>query len=227
MIMEDQNQKREENIARNNFFTDFYNSRTPLWRGMLFVILESVIPGIAVYLLVGIDVSNTSMADKLPSPHVGYAALISICYIIFVIGLTSALFFLKAHKSDNFTYSTTIAIIFAALVMLSYGLTKNNITFIFVKFIISFVLIILGGIAGVFLTTVFSNFNYKKEDEVKDVNSKKASGEKLSKKEERLLARTEKENQRKEEERKRSAEIKKRLDAKLDKIIQDQEKEKD
>lgn len=224
--MEDKEKLREENAAKNSFFSDFYNSRTPLWRGMLLVILESVIPGIVVYLLVGIDVKATSMADKLPSPHAGYASLIAICYIIFVIGFTTVLFFLKAHKSDNFTYSTTIAIIFAVLVMLSYGLTKNNTTFIFVKFIICFILVILGGMAGVFLTTIFSNFNYKKEEDAKSASEKVAAGEKISKREQKTLDRAAKEAEKKEAERLRSAAIKKKLDEKLDSLLKENENNK-
>jgi hypothetical protein len=217
--MEDQEKK-----AQSTFLQDFYGSRTPFLRSILFVLLEALIPGLVVWLLVGNDFPAISFADHLPNPHVGYVALICFGYILFTSGLTIALFYLKAHKADNFTYSFTVAIVISFVTLVGYGL-GNSITFAFVKFIIAIVIIILVGMAGVFVTVLLTNSTYRVDDKVDDLLQKTDWRSRVnnswSKNSCEIWSKAEKEQERDA----RSAEIQKKLDEKLDKYMQEKDKE--
>jgi hypothetical protein len=217
--MEDQEKK-----AQSTFLQDFYGSRTPFLRSILFVLLEALIPGIVVWLLVGNDFPAISFADHLPNPHVGYVALICFGYILFTSGLTIALFYLKAHKADNFTYSFTVAIVISFVTLVGYGL-GNSITFAFVKFIIAIVIIILVGMAGVFVTVLLTNSTYRVDDKVEDLLQKRIDGQELTTREARILAKYDQKLKKEQERDARSAEIQKKLDEKLDKYMQEKDKE--
>ncbi|AHI53032.1 DxFTY motif-containing membrane protein [Spiroplasma culicicola] len=203
-----------------NAWQSFNESRTDFWVSVLFLLLESIIPGIAIWLTIGNDFSF-SLLENLPSPIAGYVALICISYLLYTGIITTALYFLKAHKSDQFTYAFSFSIILIGLILLSY-VFENTTLFIIIKFIILLLIAIMALTIGVFITLIARNQELKRKQNLEQQYQAWKKGEHIPTNKEIKFQRYEqfllKEAQKQEE----IQAFKKQLELKIDQEYQEQ-----
>lgn len=137
---------------KQNMWKSFNEERTDFWWSCFYLLIESIIPGLAIWILVGNDFT-ISMSQNLPSPRLAFIFLI-LCGYLFYTCLTTWVFYrLKLHKADNFTYSITFTCIISAIVLIGFGL--NNLTvFLIVKFIVVILVGVICLTAAVFFTNL-------------------------------------------------------------------------
>ncbi|QBQ07622.1 hypothetical protein SGLAD_v1c04230 [Spiroplasma gladiatoris] len=151
-----------KNIENNkNMWKNFSEQRTDFFVSAGFLLIESIIPGILVWLLVGNDFSF-SFLNNLPDPKVGYIILICIIYLMFTFLSTFIFYILKLHKEDNFTYATTTTLVFITLILLGFAFNKNDTVFIIIKLVIVLFSAIIAVTLGVFITYIAKNKSFKK-----------------------------------------------------------------
>ncbi|AOG60330.1 hypothetical protein SHELI_v1c03770 [Spiroplasma helicoides] len=135
-------------------WVNFNEQRTDFFKSAGFVFLEAIIPGIAIWVLLGDDFLIT-MNTKLPSPTGGYVSLVCVLYLCYTILITYLFYKAKFHKADNFTYSITFNFILISVIATSYIFHRNDTTVIIAKFVIALAIGIIGITVGVFLTYIF------------------------------------------------------------------------
>ncbi|ASP28112.1 hypothetical protein SCORR_v1c03380 [Spiroplasma corruscae] len=144
-------------------FKNFSDCKTPFFKSLFFISIESIIPGLLIWFLLGYDFSYSFKYD-LPTPRGAYIFLILFSYLIYTFSITAVFYFLKLHKADNFTYSLTITSCLIVLYIL--GILIENVSYwIFVKFLIILVVAILVLPFSVLITMLFNNLSIKKNEE--------------------------------------------------------------
>ncbi|QEH61740.1 hypothetical protein SCHIN_v1c05430 [Spiroplasma chinense] len=149
-------------MEKENMWLEFNKQRTDFWISSLFILIESLAPGIAIWILVGNDVS-ISLKNNLPTPIVGYVALILFGYFIFTFLTTTIFYFLKFHKSDNFTYSLTFTMIISFLILIGFAFPNTTI-YVLIKFVLALVVGIVSLTFSVFITFLVRNQELKRKE---------------------------------------------------------------
>ncbi|ATX71064.1 hypothetical protein SCLAR_v1c07470 [Spiroplasma clarkii] len=151
---------------KQNMWKTFNDERTDFWISFAFILLESIIPGLAIWILVGNDFTTT-MKNNLPSPILGYVILIGISYLIYTGLVTFFCYKMKWHRADNFTYSLTFTCIFITITLIGYGLS-NSTMFLVVKFIIVILVAIVCITGAVFMTYLAKNSEIKMQQKFQE-----------------------------------------------------------
>ncbi|WP_339021610.1 DxFTY motif-containing membrane protein [Spiroplasma endosymbiont of Atherix ibis] len=160
---------------KTNIFKDFNELRTPFFRSFLFLLIESILPGLIIWLTVGFDF-NFTLNNKLPYPKVGYVALICIVYFIYTFLLTYIFYKLKWHEVDHFTFAFLITLILICIIMFGSFMSNHNL-WILIKFIsISLIVVLLTPLI-VFITALIRNNNLKKQEEFEKIYEAYKNGE--------------------------------------------------
>ncbi|AKX34006.1 hypothetical protein SLITO_v1c03520 [Spiroplasma litorale] len=144
-------------------FKNFSDCKTPFFKSLLFITVESIIPGLLIWFLIGYDFSY-SFKNNLPNPKALYIFLVLFFYFIYSFVTTTIFYYSKFHKADNFTYSLTITICLIMLYIIGIFIVNESF-WIFVKFIIIFATAILFLPISVFITMFFNNLVIKKNEE--------------------------------------------------------------
>ncbi len=214
----------KENKKQINFIREFNNDRTNFLLSILFVSIESLIPGITIWILVGFDFGVT-MNQNLPQPVIGFVALICFVYFLYTFLSTTIFYFCKFHKADNFTFSITITVAIITVILIGYKLPNKNV-WILVKFIIVVVAIILSMSISVFTTLVFKNYELRRKENLEIMYKAWKNGDKIPTNKEIKLRRYEtyifKKNKRQEDLQK----FKQELDYKINKQLEERENKK-
>ncbi|WP_342274823.1 DxFTY motif-containing membrane protein [Spiroplasma endosymbiont of Cantharis lateralis] len=144
----------------NNQIKNFNESRTPFFKSLLFLIIESIIPGLTIWFCVGFDF-NFSLTSKLPYPNVGYVSLICTVYFLYSFLITYLFYKFKFHEADMFTFSSLITLILIILILFGSFMNTSGI-WIFVRFIAIVAFVIIATPFFVFISVLFRNKENKK-----------------------------------------------------------------
>ncbi|AKU79590.1 DxFTY motif-containing membrane protein [Spiroplasma turonicum] len=144
-------------------FKNFNDCKTPFFKSLLFISMESIIPGLTIWFLLGFDFSY-SFKTNLPDPVGIYIFLILFSYVIYTFLSTYIFYLLKLHKADNFTYSLTITMCIVSLYIIGIFI-KNESFWILIKFLIIFLTALIFLPISVFITFLFNNLQLKKTEE--------------------------------------------------------------
>ncbi len=152
----------KEKIENNEFYQkqiDFEESiKTNFLISAIFMLIESVIPILILWLLTGNDL------------WFSYNIKISLAWILFFselflsIILTCITYLLKLHKTDQFTYLLTLQLTLLTMYITGFYLNKYIILY---RVLISFVGLIIGVLIGTFISSIIYNFKLKKLDNKK------------------------------------------------------------
>ncbi|ALD66272.1 DxFTY motif-containing membrane protein [Spiroplasma cantharicola] len=144
----------------NNQIKNFNESRTPFFKSLFYLSIESLIPGLTIWFLVGFDF-NFSMTNKLPFPNVGYVSLICIIFFIYTF-LTTYLFYkFKFHETDMFTFSSLISLILITIILFGSFMNSTGL-WLFVRFLAIVAIVIIATPIFVFISVLFRNKEIKK-----------------------------------------------------------------
>ncbi|AGR41041.1 DxFTY motif-containing membrane protein [Spiroplasma taiwanense] len=204
-----------------NFFDNFNQNRTPFFISSFFLLVESIIPGFAIWFLIGFDFSF-SMNFKLPSPIGLYIFFICLGYFFYTFLITLIFYKLKLHKTDNFIYSLTISLIF--IIITSIGSFLENATWmIIVKFLIVTLLVVFLIPLFVFISIFFRNQELRKQEDLEKIYNAFKNNEIIPTKELLKAQRYEKYLIKKMKEKEELAQFKLELDEKLEKELNKKE----
>ncbi|QGS51861.1 DxFTY motif-containing membrane protein [Spiroplasma tabanidicola] len=209
--------KKDEN--NKNMWQSFNDQRTDFFVSVGYLLIECIIPGILIWVLIGNDFSF-SFNKNLPHPIIGYVFLVCIIYLIYSVLCTCFIYHLNGHKADNFTYVVTIAIVFFVLILLGYAFKQNNTIFIIIKLVIILLSAVVAVTAGVFLTYIARNNEFKRKELVEGYLKDQREGKSLS---EKMIKRIESYNlmiKKREEKQKKFDELKAKLDLKIEQEYQ-------
>ncbi|AUB31465.1 DxFTY motif-containing membrane protein [Spiroplasma floricola] len=160
---------------KNTILRDFNEQRTTFFRSLLFLLIESILPGLTIWLTVGFDF-NFTLNNKLPSPNVGYVALICTIYFIYTFLLTYVFYKLKWHEIDHFTFAPLITLVLICITMFG-SFMGNKGLWILAKFISILLIVVLLTPLFVFITTLVRNNGLKKIEEFEKVYEAYKNGE--------------------------------------------------
>ncbi|UZK64018.1 hypothetical protein MNF30_03570 [Mycoplasma mycoides subsp. capri] len=148
----------------------FNNTRTPFWINLLVQLFTTIGLFLIILFFIGADLQNYSWNyfNKLGKLTYLYLFLICSAYLIIVFLINLLLVLFNVVKSDSFTYSFGLAFV-GILIILTGNLFYYWNTTLVIKTILRFVLIIismvLGVLFGTFISIIFKNKEYQKEEE--------------------------------------------------------------
>ncbi|QVK02248.1 hypothetical protein I7636_01425 [Mycoplasma mycoides subsp. capri] len=148
----------------------FNNTRTPFWINLLVQLFTTIGLFLIILFFIGADLQNYSWNhfNKLGKLTYLYLFLICLTYLIIVFLINLLLVLFKVIKSDSFTYSFGLAFV-GILIILTGNLFYYWNTTLVIKTILRFVLVIismvLGVLFGTFISIIFKNKEYQKEEE--------------------------------------------------------------
>ncbi|QHX36593.1 DxFTY motif-containing membrane protein [Spiroplasma sp. BIUS-1] len=149
---------------KNNLLKEFNESRTPFFKSFSFLLIESIIPGFLIWFTIGYDF-KFSLNEKLPTPHVGYLALICTVYLIYSCLLTYLFYKLKFHEIDNFTFAQISTIIFIAIIMFGTFM-KSSSLWILIRFISILLIVVVLTPLFVFIGTLIRNNDLRRVEDL-------------------------------------------------------------
>ncbi|WP_338970930.1 DxFTY motif-containing membrane protein [Spiroplasma endosymbiont of Labia minor] len=154
----------EDVTNRINFIKEFNAERTPFWISVLWIMIESFIPGLIIFLLLGNDFPSISYLTTLPTPNSGYLTLICTGYLFYSFLTTLVIFYCKGHREDNFTFSLAFTLTFISVILNSLWLGHKS-WMIILRFVLAIVVLIIATIIGMFFTMIFRNNMLKIREE--------------------------------------------------------------
>ena len=135
------------------------NIRTKFRISFLFLVLEVMIPSLIVWLLTGNDFL---FSFKM---HIYIVIILLISTIIFSFLLTMLFYFLKFHKSDQFTYSISLVLTLMALYISGFWWNDE----LMYRILLSFAVLFIGVVLGTIISVCFYNLELKKEYKSDDI----------------------------------------------------------
>ncbi|AGR42046.1 DxFTY motif-containing membrane protein [Spiroplasma diminutum] len=146
----------------NNQLKNFNEIRTPFFKSLIFIMIESLIPGLLIWFTVGYDF-EFSLISKLPNPNLGYVSLICTMFFLYTFLITLFMYKLKIHESDLFTYSCLITLVLITIILFG-SFSKNTTLWIFIRFIGILATIIIFTPLFVFISVLFRNNEIKRNE---------------------------------------------------------------
>ncbi|AUF83517.1 hypothetical protein CXP39_01765 [Mesoplasma syrphidae] len=201
----------------------FSSSRTNFWISLLSELCLTIIPFIALWLVVGPDFRAYSFNVYISKLHSNFGILIAIIigYFVYALLFNTILFFVRLQKADSFTYTCGLAIVGASIIlngawMINWEVAKQTeMLKIFIRFLLAVVLGIIGVIFGVLLTNLARNWAYKIEEEDREILSAYRQGLPVPSKHHLRVVRAEKLAQKHEADRQELELFKEQLNTRL------------
>ena len=121
-------------------------------RSFLFLWIQVFIPGFSFYFLTSNDFAFAFHLQK------WIIMVICLGLIFFTIIMTIITYWFRLHELDQFTYSVPFAFALSALILSSYFFENNNSSWVFFRFIIVFLVALLGTVlTSIMLLVIFKN----------------------------------------------------------------------
>ncbi|WP_027063322.1 DxFTY motif-containing membrane protein [Mesoplasma seiffertii] len=201
----------------------FSASRTNFWISLLSEFCLTIIPFVALWLVVGPDFKAYSFNVYTSRLNNNFGILIAIVlgYFSYALLFNTILFFVRLQKADSFTYTCGLAFVGISIIlngawMSNWEVAKQTeMLKIFIRFIIAVVLGIIGVIFGVLLTNLARNWVYKIEEEDQEILTAYRQGLPVPSKQQLRIVRAEKAAQKREAEKQELEVFKAQLDLRL------------
>lgn len=238
--MEEKVDKDYENKSYWERVRDFNLSRTPFWISILWELVATIGPWLAIWLTIGPDFAGKGfnffegdLIQGWSDNGIGFVALISCMYLIWAMGIATLTWALKWQKSDTFTYTLAFAVVGFMIIMngcwmydwTNGGKKENQGVRVIVDFIICLFSMLFAMFVGVIITTFARNQNYKVEEEDEAILLAYQRGEEVPTKKQLRLERARINKEKREAEAKELDLLKASIDAKIEQdFIEEQKK---
>lgn len=148
---------------------EFNLSRTPFWMSCLVQLFLTIIPFVAIWILVGPDFKHQSFNyyQSLSHPQAGYLLIIVFAYLVHTSFLAAITWLFHWQKADVFTYTFGLSLAFISIILNGIWMVDWNTTAvvqILIRFIIAITSGLIGVVLGVVVTTFARNSDYKMEE---------------------------------------------------------------
>ncbi|ATZ21502.1 DxFTY motif-containing membrane protein [Mesoplasma tabanidae] len=198
---------------------EFNLERTNIWISFAFEILVVVLPYVVIWILIGSSWNTTKYHNYynfLPLKEF-LLSLICIGYVLIALTFNLITYFLKWQREDSFTFTISIALCLAGLIINSIWIDNLSIGgfAIFLKLIFLVVFALIGIFIGTLITMLIRNFRFKIEEEDQILLEAHKNGEEIPSIKKIRLQRAEKYRIRKEQDLQELNRFKKELDEKI------------